>query len=59
MTRFGLDPGALQTAIPTGRLECAGAVGSFSYRVLGGGRIAPDNAWVGAPHPTEEVPIIG
>ena len=58
VTRFGLDPGALQTAIPTGG-SVAGAVGSFSYRVLGGGRIAPDNAWVRANIRTEQVPILG
>ncbi|MET1059975.1 MAG: M15 family metallopeptidase [Nocardioides sp.] len=58
VTRFGLDPGALQTAIPTGG-SVAQAVGSFSYRVLGGGRIAPDGAWVRANIRTEQVPILG
>ena len=58
VTRFGLDPGALQTAIPTGG-SVAQAVGSFSYRVLGGGRIAPDSAWVRANIRTEQVPILG
>ena len=58
VTRFGLDPGALQTAIPTGG-SVAQAVGSFSYRVLGGGRIAPDSSWVGANIRTEQVPILG
>jgi hypothetical protein len=58
VTRFGLDPGALQTAIPTGG-SVAQAVGSFSYRVLGGGRIAPDSAWVRDNIRTEQVPILG
>ena len=58
VTRFGLDPGALQTAIPTGG-SVAHAVGSFSYRVLGGGRIAPDSAWVRENIRTEQVPILG
>ena len=58
VTRFGLDPGALQTAIPTGG-SVAQAVGSFSYRVLGGGRIAPDSAWVRENIRTEQVPILG
>ena len=58
VTRFGLDPGATQTAIPTGG-SVAQAVGSFSYTVLGGGRIAPDSAWVRENIRTEQVPILG
>ena len=34
-------------------------VGSFSYRILDGGRIAPDPAWVAANIRTERVPILG
>src|SRR3546814_3158512 len=40
-------------------LSVAKAVGSFSYTVLEGGRIAPDSAWVSANIRTEEVPILG
>jgi hypothetical protein len=58
VTRFGLDPGAKQTAIPTGG-SVARAVGSFSYSVLGGGRIAPDASWVRENIRTERVPILG
>ena len=35
------------------------AVGTFNYTVLGGGRIAPDPAWVAAHIATETVPILG
>ena len=37
----------------------ADAVGVFNYTVLGGGRIAPDPAWVRAHIATEAVPILG
>ncbi|MDT0202358.1 M15 family metallopeptidase [Nocardioides sp. AE5] len=58
VARYGLDPDAQQTAILTGG-SVAQAVGSFNYRVLDGGRIAPDQAWVQANIRTEEVPILG
>ena len=53
-----LDIKARQTAFLTGG-SVADAVGSFSYRVIGGGRIAPDPAWVAANIRTEQVPILG
>ncbi|WP_110207592.1 M15 family metallopeptidase [Nocardioides daejeonensis] len=58
VARYGIDPDATQTAYLTGG-SVAQAVGSFSYRVLGGGRIAPDPAWVKANIRTEAVPILG
>ncbi|WP_134740607.1 M15 family metallopeptidase [Nocardioides sp. 503] len=57
VAREGLDPGAKQIAVPTGTV--AEAVGTFSYTVLGGGRIAPDPAWVSSHIATEQVPILG
>ncbi|WP_426243270.1 M15 family metallopeptidase [Nocardioides sp. LHG3406-4] len=53
-----LDPDAVQTAFLTGG-SVAQAVGTFSYRVIGGGRIAPDPAWVSSHIRTEPVPILG
>ncbi|MFZ2502536.1 MAG: M15 family metallopeptidase, partial [Nocardioides sp.] len=53
-----LDITVQQTAVLTGG-SVAAAVGSFSYTVLGGGRIAPDPAWVRANIRTAEVPILG
>ena len=53
-----LDISVQQTAFLTGG-SVASAVGSFSYRVLDGGRIAPDPAWVRANIRTERVPILG
>lgn len=58
VAQYGLDPDATQTAYLTGG-SVAQAVGSFSYKVLGGGRIAPDPAWVKANIRTEVVPILG
>lgn len=55
--REGLDPGAVQTAVVVGSV--ADAVGHYTYRVLGGGRVAPDPAWVSAHIRTEQVPILG
>src|SRR5262249_48953760 len=55
--RLGLDPKAVQTAFLVG--SAASAVGSYSYRVLGGGRIAPQQAWVNGHISTETMPIIG
>jgi len=53
-----LDISVQQTAFLSGG-SVAAAVGSFSYRVLGGGRISPDQAWVQANIRTETVPILG
>ncbi|WP_110180893.1 M15 family metallopeptidase [Nocardioides solisilvae] len=53
-----LDVTAVRTAYLTGG-SVAAAVGSFSYRLLGGGRVAPDPAWVAAHVRTEEVPLLG
>ncbi|MDN5895835.1 MAG: M15 family metallopeptidase [Nocardioides sp.] len=49
---------AQQTAYLTGG-SVADAVGSFTYRVLGGGRIQPDSTWETANIRTEQVPILG
>ncbi|MBD3947336.1 M15 family metallopeptidase [Nocardioides ganghwensis] len=57
-SRLGLDPDAKLTAIPTGG-TLGSLVGTFRYTVLGGGRIAPDPAWVRAHIRTEVVPILG
>jgi hypothetical protein len=57
-SRLGLDPDAKLTAIPTGG-TLGSLVGTFRYTVLGGGRIAPDPAWVRANIRTEAVPILG
>lgn len=57
-SRLGLDPDARLTAIPTGG-TLGSVVGTFRYTVLGGGRIAPDPAWVRANIRTEAVPILG
>ncbi|MCM0621036.1 M15 family metallopeptidase [Nocardioides bruguierae] len=52
-----LPVGAAQTAVVVGTV--GEAVGRFTYTVLGGGRIAPDPAWVAAHIRTETVPILG
>ena len=57
VARYGLDPDAVQTAQVVGSL--ADAVGTFTYRPIGGGRIAPDPAWVRANISTQVVPILG
>lgn len=57
-SRLGLDPDAKLTAIPTGG-TLGDLVGTFRYTVLGGGRIAPDPAWVRANIRTEAVPVLG
>jgi hypothetical protein len=56
--RVGLDPQASYTAIPTGG-TATDVVGTFNYTVIGGGRIAPDPAWVASHIGTEAMPIIG
>lgn len=57
-SRIGLDPDAKLTAIPTGG-TLGSVVGTYRYSVLGGGRIAPEPAWVAANIRTEVVPILG
>ena len=57
-SRLGLDPNVTQTAFLTGG-SIADVVGTFNYSVLGGGRIAPDPAWVAANIGTATVPILG
>ena len=57
-SRLGLDPDAAYTAIPTAG-TAADVVGTFNYTVIGGGRIAPDPAWVASHISTEVMPIIG
>ncbi|WP_460737850.1 M15 family metallopeptidase [Nocardioides ginkgobilobae] len=57
VARYGLDPDAVQTAQVVGSL--AEAIGVFTYRPIGGGRIAPDPAWVRANISTQPVPILG
>jgi hypothetical protein len=57
-SRVGLDPNAVYTAIPTAG-TAADVVGTFNYSVIGGGRIAPDPAWVASHISTEVMPIIG
>ena len=57
VVRYGLDPDVVQTAVVVGTI--ADAVGVYRYSVLGGGRIAPDPAWVASHITTEPVPILG
>lgn len=52
-----LDITVQQTAFLVGSV--ADAVGTFNYTVLGGGRIAPDPAWVASHIATATVPILG
>ena len=52
-----LDISAQQTAFLVGTI--ADAVGVFNYTVIGGGRIAPEPAWVRSHIATEQVPILG
>ena len=53
----GIDPSTVQTAVLVGGI--AEVVGRFNYRVIGGGRIAPDPAWVASHITTQRVPILG
>jgi hypothetical protein len=55
--RLGLDPHAVQAAILVG--SAAAAVGTYSYTVLGGGRIQPQASWVAAHISTQTMPIVG
>lgn len=57
VAREGLDPNAPQ--IPNVFGTVAQAVGHYTYRVLGGGMIAPDPAWVSSHIVTDTVPILG
>lgn len=57
VARFGLDPDAVQQATVVGSV--AQAVGTFTYRPIGGGRIQPDPAWTAARISTQQVPILG
>ncbi|WP_300405915.1 M15 family metallopeptidase [Nocardioides sp.] len=57
VSTLGLDPDAFQTAVLFGSF--ADAVGVFNYTPIGGGRIAPDPAWVSSHITTEVVPILG
>jgi hypothetical protein len=57
VARSGIDPDVVQTAVVVGSV--ADAVGTFRYTVLGGGRIAPDPAWVSSHIVTATVPILG
>ncbi len=53
----GLDLDTFQTVVPVGSFR--DAVGVFRYTAIGGGRIAPDPAWVEEYIVTEQVPILG
>ncbi|WP_182481144.1 M15 family metallopeptidase [Nocardioides immobilis] len=53
----GIEPGVVQNVSFVGTF--ADAVGSFSYTPIGGGRVAPDPAWVRSHIVTEAVPILG
>jgi hypothetical protein len=55
--RLGLDPHAVQNVVLVGSV--GDAVGSYSYTVIGGGRIAPQASWVSSHISTETMPIIG
>jgi hypothetical protein len=55
--RLGLDPSTPQVAVVVG--TAADAVGSFTYTVLGGGHIAPDQGWVASHISTQSMPLIG
>lgn len=57
VAREGLDPNAVQVAIPTGG-SVATAVGTYRYRV-DGGKVTPDPAWVAANIVTDTVPLLG
>jgi len=52
-----LDTSVQQTALLVGSVGTA--VGIFNYTVIGGGRIAPDPAWVADHIVTGTVPILG
>lgn len=53
----GIDPGTVQSVNFVGTF--AEAVGVFNYTPIGGGRVAPDPAWVRSHIVTEQVPLLG
>ncbi|HWJ11734.1 MAG TPA: M15 family metallopeptidase [Nocardioides sp.] len=57
VAQTGIDPGTFQTVVPVGAF--GDAVGAFRYTPIGGGRVAPDPAWVRSHIVTEPVPILG
>ncbi len=57
VAREGLDTSVQQTAVLVGTFS--DAVGTFNYTAIGGGRIAPDPAWVRARIMTDTVPLLG
>lgn len=57
VARYGLDPKARLTAVPTGD-SVGSAVGVYNYRVADG-RVIPDPGWVAANIRTEQVPLLG
>lgn len=57
VAQAGIDIGTFQNVVPVGAFR--DAVGTYRYRPIGGGRIAPDAAWVKSHIVTEQVPILG
>lgn len=57
VARFGIDPKAVQNVQFVG--SYSQAVGLYRYTAIGGGRVAPDPAWVAAHIETRVMPIIG
>ncbi|MDZ5619284.1 M15 family metallopeptidase [Nocardioides bizhenqiangii] len=57
VAEYGLDTDAVQVANTVGTF--AEAVGVFRYTVIGGGRIAPEPAWVREHIVTETLPLLG
>ncbi|WP_244930745.1 M15 family metallopeptidase [Nocardioides sp. W7] len=57
VARYGLKPGAQLVAVVVG--ASADAVGTYTYTVLAGGKVAPDPQWVASHIATEQVPILG
>lgn len=57
VARLGLDIDAVQTAVVVGSV--AQAVGRYTYRVAGGGRVIPSAEWVRTHISTQVVPILG
>lgn len=57
VAQLGLDPNAVQTAVPTGG-SVGAAVGIYRYRVSGG-QVIPDAGWMAANLRTEQVPLLG
>lgn len=58
VARYGLDPKAKLTAVPTGG-SVGEAVGVFRYTVAAGGRVIPDASWEAANIVTDTVPLLG